>query len=303
MGVHYELSSIFFHLLLYSSILQTVPNILISYYAFPSRTLIHIGFFQVSFVCLVVAFGGLVFLVEKFGWLIHIKVHGKIPDELYSAALIIQHINLQKSSPTGIPPPESAVNQTTGSPRVGQTLDQQHEARGNIQGSPSALQSSSNGETVPTTNRTNTSNTAAVGGASLITGSETSQQPAEAQQMSETQFEEVEYSNKAELKHLKDLFIVFLQILTALLLAVALYFLIIVIGIIVFTDTVDKDNVQGILTLLPTIVVDVVIIVTRKRFFDSKEALRYQLARVMEASPETLNERTPLIRRQSYMQQ
>ena len=86
-----------------------------------------------------------------------------------------------------------------------------------------------------------------------------------------------------------------LQIVTALLLAVALFFLIIVIGIIVFTDSVDKDNVQGILTLLPTIVVDAVIIVTRKRFFDNKEALKYQLARVVEDSPKVPNERTPLV--------
>lgn len=83
--------------------------------------------------------------------------------------------------------------------------------------------------------------------------------------------------------------------MTTLLFAVALFFLIVVIGIIVFTDTVDKDNVQGILTLLPTIVVDVVIIVTRKRFFDNKEALKYQLARVVEDDPKTPNERTPLV--------
>ena len=48
-----------------------------------------------------------------------------------------------------------------------------------------------------------------------------------------------------------------LQIVTALHFAVALFVLIIVVGIIVFTDSVDKDNMQGILTLLPTIVVDV----------------------------------------------
>jgi uncharacterized membrane protein (GlpM family) len=84
---------------------------------------------------------------------------------------------------------------------------------------------------------------------------------------------------------------------TALLLAVALFFLIIVIGIIVFTDSVDKDNIQGILTLLPTIVVDAVIIVTRKRFFDNREVLRYQLARAVEDNPgiSNVNERTPLV--------
>ena len=217
---------------------------------------------------------GLTFLLEKLGWLIHIKIHGKIPDELHSAALIIQHINLQQFQ-AGIPPPESALNQTSGSSRAEQGSDGQRVPRGSIQESSTVQQRSShNGET-----------------SQLCTNQQT-----EAQEITGSSFENVEYSNKAELKYLKDIFIVFLQIITALLFAIALLFLIVVLGIIVFTDSVDKDNVQGILTLLPTIVVDVVIIVTRKRFFDNKEALKYQLARVVGDNPEIPNERTPLVR-------
>ena len=267
-------AAFFFTFFFISTILQTVPNILISYYAFPSRTLIRIGFFQVSFVCLVVAFGGLIFLLEKLGWLLHIKIHKKIPNELHSAALIIQHINIQKSQapPTaGIPPPESTLNQAGGQSRAEQSSNGQgsEPPRGSIQESSSGV---------------------------LQQHSQASHSRTGEQTEPQEGFENVEYSNNAELKYLKDLFIVGLQIVTALLLAVALFFLIIVIGMIVFTDSVDKDNVQGILTLLPTIVVDAVIIVTRKRFFDSKEALKYQLARVMEDNTETPNERTPLVR-------
>ena len=248
-------------------------------------------------MCLVVAFGGLVFLLEKLGWLIHIKVHKKIPDKLHSAALIIQHINLQKSqalSGTGIPP---SVPEASGlSSRAGQSSNGQHtDQRGSIQESLSAPHPSSpsKGETVQSGNPTGHSSNPN-GGVSLITTAGTNQQRGE-HEITDQQFESIEYSNKAELKYFKDLLIVGLQIVTTLLFAVALFFLIVVIGIIVFTDTVDKDNVQGILTLLPTIVVDVVIIVTRKRFFDNKEALKYQLARVVEDDPETPNERTPLV--------
>ena len=82
----------------------------------------------------------------------------------------------------------------------------------------------------------------------------------------------------------------FLQILTALLLLAALFLLIIVIGIIVSTNTMDKDSVQGILTLLPTVVVDVVIVLTRKKFFNNEVALEYQLARVVEDTPDNNTE-------------
>ena len=264
-------AAFFFTFFFISTILQTVPNVLISYYAFPSRTLIRIGFFQVSFVCLIVAFGGLIFLLEKLGWLLHIKIHKKIPNELHSAALIIQHIDIQKSQAPPIPPPESTLNQAGGQSRAEQSFNGQDSEPpcGSIQESSSGvLQQHSQA-------------------LHSRTGQQTEPQEG---------FENVEYSNNAELKYLKDLFIVGLQIVTALLLAVAIFFLIIVIGIIVFTDSVDKDNVQGILTLLPTIVVDAVIIVTRKRFFDNKEALKYQLARVVEDNTEMPNERTPLVR-------
>jgi hypothetical protein len=184
-----------------SSILQTVPNILISYYAFPSRTLVRIGFFQVSFVCLVVAFGGLIFLIEKLGWLIHINIHRRIPDELHSAALIIQHINLQISPPTtGIPPPESALHQAGGTSRAEQNSNGQRTEppHGNIQeSSPNVLQhSQGNGQASQSHNPTNSSNPTQ-GGASLITASQTGQQT-EAQET----FENVECSNKAELKYI-----------------------------------------------------------------------------------------------------
>ena len=250
-------AAFFFTFFFISTILQTVPNILISYYAFPSRTLIRIGFFQVSFVCLVIAFGGLIFLLEKLGWLLHIKIHKKIPNELHSAALIIQHIKIQKSQASGSSRAEQSSNGQGSEPPCGSI---QESSSGALQQHSQASHSRTGQQTEP-----------------------------------QEEFENIEYSNNAELKYLKDLFIVGLQIMTALLLVVALFFLIIVIGIIVFTDSVDKDNVQGILTLLPTIVVDAVIIVTRKRFFDNKEALKYQLARVVDDNPEPPNETTSLV--------
>ena len=277
-----------------SNLLQIFPNLLISYYAFPSKTLVHISFFQVSFVCLVVAFGGLIFLLEKFSWLIHIKVHGKIPEELTSTALILQYIDLHNSqSSADSPSPKSNSNPTDpGSSRAERAFvnDGQHESHGNIQESPSgygAVKSSKRNDEMPPFPDT-------PGGASVAVGinQQPKLQPNSTPEESKEQYQGVKimYSNKAELKNVKYTFcIMSLQILTALLLIVALFLLIIVIGIIVSTDTVDKDGIQGILTLLPTIVVDVVIIVTRKRFFDNKVALEHQIARMVDDNAEEIH--------------
>ena len=153
-----NLAAFFFTFFFISTILQTVPNILISYYAFPSRTLIRIGFFQVSFVCLVVALGGLIYLLEKLGWLLHIKIHKKIPNELHSAVLIIQHIDIdiQKSQASRSSRAERSSN--------GQGSEPPHVS---IQESSSGvLQQRS--QASHSCNPTNSSNPTA-GGASLVT--------------------------------------------------------------------------------------------------------------------------------------
>ena len=294
--------ALFFTFFLISSLLQMVPNILISYYAFPSRTLIHIGFFQVGFVCLVVAFGGITYHVEKFGWLIHIKKHGRIPDELDSTALIFKYINIRESEPqasTGAPSPNPNNTSTGGGASID---DQQQEPQHNLESS--TLQRSSSSEISPPPNPNNTLNP--TGGASIATGTisvETDQQQQRSAPTESTEpFQDIVYSRTAELKQSKCLWIVFVQILTAFLGVAALTGLIVVIGIIVFTDTIEKDDLQGILTLLPTIAVDVAIILTRKRYFDNKQALKYRLERVVEVMVNPAinvvpNERTPLLQR------
>ena len=233
----------FFTFFFISCLLQMVPNILVSFYAFPSRTLIHIAFFQVSFVCLVAAFGGLIFLLEKVSWLIHIKVHGIIPEELNSSALIIAHVKLLES-------------QTSTNPVSNQSGVSSSTAR-LIQANQVAATGSRN---------------------------RTTQQFEEQQSLASTEpFAEIEYSNKAELRYPVYTFcIMFLQILTAVFLVVALILIIIVVGAVVLTDSVDKDNLQSILTLLPAIIINAVIILTRKRFFNTNVALKYQLGKVVE---------------------
>ena len=281
----------FFTFFFISSLLRIFPNLLISYYAFPSRTLIHIGFFQVSFVCLVVAFGGLIFLLEKCAWLVHIKKHGKIPEELNSVALIRQYIDINEGESRSPSVSESSQEE----PHVG-SIQESHNECG-------TLKSSHGNDEMPASPDTS-------GGASIAVG--INQQPKlqlnSTLTESDSQYQNIEYLNEATLKNpIRTFSSMSFQILTALLLLVALFLLIIVIGIIVSANTVDKDSVQAILTLLPTVVVDIVIVLTRKKFFNNRVALEYRLARVVEDTPEddakddrkleSNNETTPLLRK------
>ena len=199
-----------------SYILQTIPNFLISYYAFPTETLIHLAFFQVAFVCLVVAFAGTLILVEKCACLCYIKKTGKLPKELMNfthkhtvhAAHGIMKIRGEKS--------ESIQSED-------------HSAQ---------LNNSSQDDAYVVIE----SNSGAV---------------------------KLKHPEKFKFTIIKLVF----QIFTALIGTTALILLLITVGIIIFSDTVPKDNFQGILTLLPTIAVDVVIIVTRNRVFGNIKGL------------------------------
>ena len=189
-----------------SNLLQIVPNFLIAYYAFPTKSLIHLAFFQVAFVCLVAAFAGTLLLMEKCACLCYIKKTGKLPTELM---YFTQEHTVQTNHAMGI--------QTS--------------------------------ETVQVDNSSENE-------AYLVIESN---------------------DGNAKLKHpekFKFLVIkMMLQIFTALIGTTALILLLITVAIIIFSDTAPKDNFEGILTLLPTIAVDVVIILTRNRVFGNLSGL------------------------------
>ena len=191
-----------------SNLLQIVPNFLIAYYAFPTRSLIHLAFFQVAFVCMVAAFAGTLLLVEKCACLCYIKKMGKLPTELM---YFTQEHTVQTNHAMGIQASETVQ------------VDNLSENEAYVH----VVIESNDG--------------------------------------------------KAKLKHpdkFKFLVIkMMLQIFTALIGTTALILLLITVAIIIFSNTAPNDNLEGILTLLPTIAVDIVIILTRNRVFGNLSGL------------------------------
>lgn len=194
--------ALFFTFFLITNLLEMVPNILISFYAFPSKTLIHLAFFQVAYVCFVFAIGGTLYLLERFVWICYIQKCGELPEELH-------YFYTERTVPS----------------------PQRH------------LQSDFLEDFVTIDTNKNVK--------------------------------------------LKDRFIVIkmaIQVLTAVLGLIALTLLIVIVGIILFTDTAPKDSLQGILTILPTIAIDAVLVLTRKRVFGNKKDITSQLSKMIDVS-------------------
>ena len=225
---------------LINSVIQMIPHILISYYAFPTTTLMQLAFFQVSFVSLTVAFGGTILLVERCLWIMHIKKTGKVPTDLNFTYLIDDYVILNPPQPESQNQPITSTDTEESETAVdrpqGTNLDDQNNGQNSSQESPSIQNEV-----------------------------------------------EIELRNNAELKYSTyfTVFILLSQIVASIFGLIALIAIIILIEAII-SDATSKDSWQGILTILPTIAVDAVIVLTRKRFFGNEKALRSQITSVIE---------------------
>ena len=74
--------SLFTFLAFLSYLTQAVPSIAISYYLSPTASLIRLGFFELVIIVMLGEGAYLLYLLDKFWWLIHVHCTGSIPEEI-----------------------------------------------------------------------------------------------------------------------------------------------------------------------------------------------------------------------------
>jgi hypothetical protein len=62
-------------------VMQSLPNVLIAYYAYPTRSLIRLSFIQISLVCLLLSVATFIYLLETLSWQCYIWYYNKSPEE------------------------------------------------------------------------------------------------------------------------------------------------------------------------------------------------------------------------------
>lgn len=65
-----------------SYVVQSLPNVLIAYYAYPSRTLLRLSFIQLALISLLITLAGLLYLLEKIGWLCYARNRKSHPPDI-----------------------------------------------------------------------------------------------------------------------------------------------------------------------------------------------------------------------------
>jgi hypothetical protein len=65
-----------------SYVVQSLPNVLIAYYAYPSRTLLRLSFIQLALLSLLITLAGLLYLLEKIGWLCYARCRKSAPPDI-----------------------------------------------------------------------------------------------------------------------------------------------------------------------------------------------------------------------------
>jgi hypothetical protein len=65
-----------------SYVMQSLPNVLIAYYAYPSRTLLRLSFIQLALISLLITLAGLLYLLEKIGWLCYARKRKSAPPDI-----------------------------------------------------------------------------------------------------------------------------------------------------------------------------------------------------------------------------
>lgn len=82
---------------LVSYVLQALPNILIAYYSYPSRSLATLSFLQIALACLVLNVAGIIFLLEKLGWLCYVRIKRRAPPGIQDTDSELMNLYLPKS--------------------------------------------------------------------------------------------------------------------------------------------------------------------------------------------------------------
>ena len=186
---------------LVSYVVQSLPNVLIAYYAYPTRALIRLSFIQISLVCLLICIATLIYLLEKLGWQSYVHYRRKAPKETEEFKSV------------------------------------------------KAVEDQSNSRIITTT---------------------------------ESQSEDAVVVNLDSEGNKDDVDIVLkrpyfsicttvLQILALFIILGALSIVLVLIGTIVFKQTEDNDTLKGLLTIIPTILGDVIIYITKEKLFHPKD--------------------------------
>ena len=249
-----------------SELLQMIPNILIAYYAYPSKTLTHLAFFQVLFVCLVVAFGGILLLLEKCAWLRYIYKTKRIPEELVSSYLIDALINID----------DNKIQSETSTGAQGQLTPTENGISGSQASVGKAQGQHQNGTTLTDSTKHDDFD------------SVRSKVPSASYPYS---LIEVTCNRNATLRHSgwDTIIIMFFQILAALIGLSALGAILLIVGMIIFLDPTTRDDLQGILTILPTIAVDAIIYLIRKSLFGDDRAKKSELTKAVDSHDQAGN--------------
>jgi hypothetical protein len=91
-----------------SYVMQSLPNVLIAYYAYPSRTLLRLSFIQLALISLLITLAGLLYLLEKIGWLCYARCRESTPPDIgeqdYESVfeMKLKDITCDKLSKTGV---------------------------------------------------------------------------------------------------------------------------------------------------------------------------------------------------------
>ena len=64
-----------------SYVVQSLPNVLIAYYAYPSRTVLRLSFIQLALLGLLITIASLIYLLEKIGWLCYAHNRKRAPPD------------------------------------------------------------------------------------------------------------------------------------------------------------------------------------------------------------------------------
>ena len=186
---------------LVSYVVQSLPNVLIAYYAYPTRALIRLSFIQIALVCLLLSIATLIDLLETLSWQCYIWYYKKAPKE----------IKKFKSAKTIEEESNSRIIQIT------ETQD------------------------------------------AVIVGIDQ---------------DEVEVLNKTDIifkNPLKSICTTIGRIIVIMMILAVLSIVLIIIGTIVFKQTEDNDTIKGLLTILPTILGNIIIFITKKKLFHPKD--------------------------------
>ena len=188
-----------------SYVVQSFPNVLIAYYAYPTRALIRLSFIQISLVCLLISVATLIYLLETLTWQWHVCYYKKAPKETEEFKSV------------------KAIEEESNS-RVIQTMETQNDHE------------------------------------DILVFVDMDQNEVE------------HYSKEVVLKKpLKSICTTLAQIFALSMILVALSIVLVIIGTIVFKQTEDNDTLKGLLTVLPTILGNVIVYITKQKLFRPKD--------------------------------